>query len=148
MAKGPRPRPGSKGGALKGNTNGVKHGASYYHRSGRLPTGCSYIKRNEDEYRKDLEEAVRDKYGEVSLYHASLIQEACGSNTEAELLRRYKRTGKDLGEPDQARLDKQRRDALTHRTACLEKLGLDAGAAFANGSNGKAPASIPAEMFE
>ena len=49
--------------------NNYRHGL----RSGKLPSGCSYILRQSNEFRQSLEAACLEAHGSVSIYHASLI---------------------------------------------------------------------------
>lgn len=81
-----------KGGAPAGNRNHLRHGTVSFLMTGRLPPGASYIRRALGRLRVELETAVRNQHGgELSIYHASLVQSALRHEARACLLTRYLR---------------------------------------------------------
>ena len=106
-----------------GNRRATRHGLT----AGQLPKGAAYIKRCSDQFRVAIEQAVADRNGgQVSLYHAALIQSAQRWERHAMLSQRWLRHEADKLNADQ-RLAYSREvaRASSERDKCLRLLGLD-----------------------
>ena len=79
----------ASGGAPAGNRNATRHGVYGFLALGRLPKGASYVRRLMGEFRSELERAVVEAHGEVSLSNAALITTVCRHEGRALLLSRY-----------------------------------------------------------
>ena len=103
---------GSKGGAPIGSQNAIKHGVRGYLVTGRLPKSANYIRKQLGQLRRQLESAVAESHGEVTLYHAAVIQSTVRHEARATLLNRYLSTEKELSLSDRmgllGRLDRRR----------------------------------------
>jgi len=63
------------------NRNAMRHGL----RAGALPKGASYIRRETDELRRCLEDAVAERNGGgIGIYHAALLNTAVRDEGEKE----------------------------------------------------------------
>jgi hypothetical protein len=95
-------------------------------RGAALPRGCGHIRKSVDTFRRAIEAALLDQYGEIDLYRASLVNSAYRHERTAALCERWIRTEQDALDPSQ-RLAylKQINDATDRRDKCLERLGLD-----------------------
>jgi hypothetical protein len=113
-----------KQGAPIGNRNSLRHGL----RAGSLPKGASYIKREINLLRREIETAVMNRHGEIDLYRAALIQTAIRWERHGMLVQRWLR--REAGEMDAAQRLAYSRDiarASESRDRCLKELGLNAG---------------------
>ncbi len=106
-------------GAPRGNANAMRHGVSSYLCLGRLPKGGAYIRRQLSLLKHQLEKDVQDLYGELTTYHAALIQSACRHEGRAQLLTRWMRQIED----------KAREQGCTVGTAERVAIGKEIGSA-------------------
>lgn len=81
-----------------GNDHATRHGVFGFLSIGKLPRGASYVRRLLGQLRESLEEAVREKHGELSVYHSALIQSALRHEGRCLLLQRYLRQGDEITE--------------------------------------------------
>lgn len=104
----------------------MRHGAYSYLALGRMPKGCSYIYQLVGGLRKQLEDAVVNKQGELNIYHAAVVQTACRLEGRAQLLSRWLKQKGD-GMNDGTRLQYLRDITLASeaRDRALKQLGLD-----------------------
>lgn len=120
----PTPAAGAYGrpGAPMKNRNGMRHGL----RSGALPRGAAYVKREVDEMRVAIEDAVMARKGAIDIFDAATIQSAMRWERHALLAQRWLRQSCETMTPDQ-RLAYSREiaRASSARDRCLERLGLD-----------------------
>lgn len=95
-------------------------------RGAALPKGCGHIRKSVDTFRRATEAAILDQHGEISLYHASLVNSAYRHERTAALCERWVRVEQENLDPSQ-RLAylKLISDATDRRDKCLERLGLD-----------------------
>lgn len=107
------------------NRNAAKHYVHSYLAQGRLPKGASYTTRLMYEFRHQLEAVVSQKHGEVTLFHAALIQTAIRHESRAQLLQRWLRTEEGLTLAERVTLLQQIGAASDSRDKCLEKMGLN-----------------------
>ena len=75
----------------QGNRNRTTHGTRGFLALGSLPKGASYIRRLVGRLRGELETAVQNTFGEISLEQAALIQSACRHEGVALLWQRWLR---------------------------------------------------------
>jgi hypothetical protein len=108
------------------NKNALAHGRSSYLATGRLPKGCSYIGRMMSKLRKQITDAVADKFGGVSLTQAATIQSAIRHEVSCLLVSRYEAQHADALSTDQwIALRRLLSTETTKRDAALKSLGLD-----------------------
>jgi hypothetical protein len=112
-----------KGGPPIGSTNALKHGVKSFLTTGKLPN--SYVKKQLGKLRRQLESAVVESHGELSLYHSALIQSCARHEARAELLNRYLSNEKNLSLSDRMNLLAQISAATDSRDKALKALGLD-----------------------
>lgn len=79
--------------APKGNQNAIGHGFRGYLTTGRLPSGCSYVRRQLNKLRQQLQKTIGDNEGEITLSKAALIQSIIRHECRAQLLSRWLRVG-------------------------------------------------------
>ncbi len=105
------------------NRNAVRHGL----RAGQLPKGASYIKRETDVLRRIIEDAVAAlDGGNVSLYHAGVVQSCIRWERHAMLSQRWLRLEAGDLTPDQRlAFSRDIARASTERDKCLRELGLN-----------------------
>lgn len=112
----------------KGNTNAQKHGLRTKYRDGltlgRLPAGCSWLRRKVSCFRLALESAVLDTVGELGIVDVAVVQTACRWEVHAELCRRWLCEG-DLTPEQKLAFSKQVAWASSQRDGCLAKLRID-----------------------
>ncbi|MDX1968992.1 MAG: hypothetical protein SFV23_17585 [Planctomycetaceae bacterium] len=112
-------------GAPAGNRNARKHGL----RGRKLSREERYIANSTTAFQRETESAVIERFGEVDLYRAAVIQSAVRHETRAQLIGRWLRVAEEQGEKltliDRANLLKQLSDASDARDKCLERIGLD-----------------------
>ncbi len=72
-------------GAPLGNTNAVRHGM----RGAGLPPGCQHIQRATCHFRRQLESAVMEARGEITLVDAAFVNTAFRSERHAQLAQRW-----------------------------------------------------------
>lgn len=117
--------PACAGGAPLGNSNAQRHGVYGFLAIGRLPKGASYIRRLMGEFRTELERAVVEAHGQVSLPHAALITTVCRHEGRALLLSRYlAKEGDALKTLERAGLLEAIGRASDARDKAIEKLKL------------------------
>lgn len=107
-----------------GNTNAQRHGCHGYLTLGRLPKGASYIRRLAGQFRKAIEAAVVDRHGELTLYHAALVQSATRHEIRSLLLTRWMRSDECNTLGERMTIIREVTSATEARDRCLEKLGL------------------------
>ena len=105
------------------NRNATRHGL----RAGQLPKGAAYIKRETDVLRRIIENAVADEHdGDVSLYHAALIQSTIRWERHAMLAQRWlRREAESLTLDQRLAFSRDIARASTERDKCLRELGLN-----------------------
>lgn len=81
----------SKGGAPVGNRNRQRSGVAAFAKTGQLPRGCSNIAKQVNVIREMLEIAVQQRHGQISVYHALLIQSCLRHEARAGMLTRWLR---------------------------------------------------------
>ena len=88
---------GKKGqsGAPKDNRNGLRHGL----KAGKLPLNCKYIESQINSLRRQLEDALMEARGEVSLTDAATIQTVCKWERHGALALRWLRLEQDKLKP-------------------------------------------------
>lgn len=106
------------------NRNATRHGL----RAGELPKGASYIKRECDVLRREIESAVADAHGgSVSLYQAALIQTCVRWERHAMLVQRWLRLQADtMGAATRLAYSRDIARASAERDKALLGLGLHA----------------------
>ena len=109
-----------------GNRNRTRHGLT----AGQLPKGAAYVKRCTDQLRAGLESAVAERNGgEVSLYHAALIQSAIRWERHALLAQRWLRQeAATLNADQRLAYSREVARASAERDKCLKLLALDVSA--------------------
>jgi len=119
----------NRGGAPAGNRNRMQSGLSAVRgwlTIGSLPKGASYIRRTLGRMRTELESAVLAMHGEITPYHAALIQSATRHEARSMLAGRWLRLeGAKASLADRLSLLATVTNASDARDKCLEKLGLD-----------------------
>ena len=75
----------------QGNRNRTTHGTRGFLSLGSLPKGASYIRRLMGLLRSELETAVQNTFGQITLEQAALIQSACRHEGVALLWQRWLR---------------------------------------------------------
>lgn len=110
----------------QGNRNATRHGLT----AGQLPKGAAYVRRITDSLRVALERAITDRNGgEVSLYHAALIQSAVRWERHSLLSQRWLRQEAATMNADQRlAYSRETARASAERDKCLKLLGLDISA--------------------
>ena len=91
------------GGAPKNNANRTRSGKRAWTAVKRLPKSSGLIRVNLYAERDETEAAVCLQHGEVSLYHAALVQSSLRHSGRAQLLERWLRTEPDLATADKVR---------------------------------------------
>lgn len=114
-------------GAPYGNLNGAKSGNRIHRMAfGQLPTTMHRITRYCHKYRKALEAAVDEHYGEVSLMHAHVIDAACTHEQHAGICRHLLRMKLEkMSTADVRECSKQIAAAKDARNKCVRELNLD-----------------------
>jgi hypothetical protein len=112
-----------KGAGKRGNRNSMKAGLFAI---ASLPKGASYIRRLTAALRREVENAVREKLGEISLYHSALAQAAARHECRALLCQRWLRLHSDTMTHTErlSYLDAIGR-ATDARNRSLKEIGLD-----------------------
>lgn len=113
-------------GAPKGNSNGsgnVRHGL----KAGKLPKNCKHIENQCNVLRRQLEAAVIQLKGEVSLYDAASIQTALKWERHGALALRWLRTEIQKLKPmERLHFSRETARASTERDRAIAALKLDA----------------------
>jgi len=112
----------NKGGAPRENRNNLRHGL----RAGQLPAGCKYIEHRLNKFRRQLEDALLDLKGGVSLQDAASILtvlrwERHGCLASSWLNKQYQ----ELKPLERLNFSKEIAKASTERDRALRLLGLD-----------------------
>ncbi len=111
----------TRGGQPK-NRNSMRHGL----RAGKLPAKCQYIEIQMNGLRRQLEDAVVDAKGEVSLLDAASIQTAIKWERHGALALRWLRIeGDSLKLTDRLAFSREIARASTERDKALRLLDLD-----------------------
>ncbi len=113
------------GGAPAGNRNATRSGRRAWETVKRLPKSCGAIRQQLYAERDDIELSVGRQHGEVSLYHAALIQSAVRHSGRAQLLERWLRVEEGLSLNERLAVLKEIGAASDSRDKCLKLLGLD-----------------------
>ena len=109
-----------------GNSNAQTHGLYGYLAIGSLPKGCSYIRKMIGRFEGVLRDAIVDKYGQIGVYRAALVQSCCRHEGRAQLLGRWLRhEDGDLKVMDKVGILREIGAASDSRDKCLRLLGLD-----------------------
>ncbi len=116
-------------GAPNGNTNALKNGSRALYRLilGELPNQFRRIKQNTRRYRRDLEAAVTDRHGEVSIAAAHLIDAAAGWECHGGICRwiLINRIAK-LADADLIKCSAEVAKAKENRNRMIKQLQIDA----------------------
>lgn len=111
-----------------GNTNALRFGLRtnrYGMVLARLPLDSKGIIHRVGIFRRALEQAVIDKYGEVDVYRASLIQAASGWAIHGALCGAWLNRETNLKLADRVMLSREQATSAEKRSTCLRQLGLD-----------------------
>ena len=115
----------NKGGAPIGNSNRTRSGKRAWSAVKRLPKGSGAIRQQLYCERDEVEIATGRQHGEVSLFHAALIQSAIRHSGRAQLLERWLRVEEGLSLNERLAVLKEIGAATDSRDKCLQRLGLD-----------------------
>ncbi len=120
-----KPDQNSKGLFRPGNRVNVTHGVYGFLATGSLPRKATYIRRQLGELRNAIEAAVLEKFGELTLYRAALVQTAIRHEGRACLLQRWLRLNGKLTHAEKLATLKEIGAASDARDRALKALGLD-----------------------
>lgn len=112
-----------------GNINRLRHGgrASYRLILGELPRPLERVKRNARRYRRDLEAAVDERHGEISVLHAHSIDSAVAAETHCQVCRWLLNQRLDkMSVSDIVTCSREIMRAKETRDRAVRQLGLDA----------------------
>ena len=113
----------------RSNKHALKHGGFASFTTGRLPKGCAYVQRTVNALRRVLEQAVVDRHGDLSTYHAATVQTACRHECRALLWQRWLRErAATMATMELLAVTKEIAAASDARDRCLRSLGIDKGA--------------------
>ena len=123
MGKPPRKTTPKGGmGAPKENVNAIRHGLT----SGNLPKGAKYIQHQMDRLRRQLEAAVIEAKGQVTLSDAAAIQSAIRWERHSALALRWLRVEGDKLKPtDRLTFSREIARASAERDKAIRELKLD-----------------------
>ena len=108
-------------GAPKGNRNALRHGL----RAGKLPKDCRYLENRINEVRRNLEDAVTQCHGSLSIEAAAYIQTALRWETHAALAQRYlTKDGAKLTPSDKLHFSREIANASANRDRAIAMLEL------------------------
>jgi len=111
-------------GGQPGNQSAVKHGLRMALNT--VPKGCARVRIERDRLRSVLEQSVLELHGQITPYHAAVIQTACRWATHAALAARWLRLELDeLSAAERLSYSREVARASSERDRCLERLGLD-----------------------
>ncbi len=121
--------PKGKGGPPLGSQNAFRHGM----KAGKLPKGMAYIEKRTNLYRLELEGAVLDVKGSISVADAAAINTACKWERHAMLALHWIRKDSEKDVPtlsanDHLRFSEAIAKASDARDRNIRLLGLDAKA--------------------
>lgn len=126
----PTKPPANRGGAPKGNTNGLRTGKRserFSMRLGSLPPTYRRQERAARELRKELEDATAAVHGGVSLTQAASIASACRWERHALLCLRWIRENVEtMDHAQRLAYSREIASASEKRDKCLQALKLDA----------------------
>jgi len=104
------------------NRGWVRHGLA----CGKLPKGCEYVERRINAFRLQLEQAVMQAKGTVSIADAAAINSACKWERHGMLATRWLRQEMDnLSAADRLRFSAEIAKASDRRDKAIRALGLD-----------------------
>lgn len=115
----------NRGGAPRGNANRTKSGKRAWCAVKRLPKSSGLIRQQLYAERDEIEAAVCRQHGEISLFHAALVQSALRHSGRAQLLERWLRIEADLPLNERLAVLREIGSASDSRDKCLQRLGLD-----------------------
>jgi len=105
-----------------GNSCAIRHGI----KAGKLPKGCLYIERRANALRRQLEAAVIEAKGQVTLIDAATIQTVCEWEKHAALCQRWLRKQGDAMKPSEfLEFSREIAKARDGRNKALAALKLD-----------------------
>jgi hypothetical protein len=107
------------------NRNAIRSGTFSFLASGRWPKGAGYVSRLTRGLRVALEAAVRERHGDVSVYHGCLIQTAERSEARSLLLQKWLRDAPDLTTAERVSILHGITGASEARDRAVAKLGID-----------------------
>ncbi len=114
-------KPKGKGGPKLGAVNAWRHGL----RGVLFPKHLTHLKRDLNEFRRDLESAVLEKYGTIGVAHAALINSAYRAERHAVLAQVFfRREASKLSADDQLRYSSESVKASERRDKAIAALGL------------------------
>lgn len=100
----------------------IRHGLT----TGNLPAGCKYIEIRVASFRNNLEQAVLESKGEISITDASCINTALKWERHGLLANRWLRISAEKMNPsDVIRFSKEVAEASDKRDKAIQRLGLD-----------------------
>ena len=109
-------------GAPLNNSSSMRHGL----RATKLPPGCSYIAKESNRFRRDVEAAVIDVHGEMDIYRTALVNSAMKWEQVSRLASRWLAIDHDELAPDQRlKFAMDAAKASDNRDRCLRLLRLD-----------------------
>ena len=112
-----------RSGPPAGNTNAVRHGL----KGGKLPKGCQYIEHRVNALRRQVEEAVLDVKGEITLVDAAMVNSILKWERHGLLAQHWLRHEADkLSASDRLRFSEAIARASDNRDRAIKALGLDA----------------------
>jgi hypothetical protein len=122
-AKNSTPKPDTRTrGAQKGNSNATRHGL----RAGQLPREAKYIEHRMNDFRRQLEAAVIDSKGQVTLQDAAFVQTAMRWERHAALAQRWLTKAHDTLTPEQClHFSREIARASAERDKAIAALSLD-----------------------
>jgi hypothetical protein len=102
--------------------NAIRHGM----RGSALPPGCSYIEKAINHFRRQLEKAVIDLRGEITLVDSAVINSAYRFERLAQLAQRWLVANYDeMNYSERLAVARESAEASAKRDKCIEKLRLD-----------------------
>jgi hypothetical protein len=107
------------------NTNSLTHGLTAVLTSGRLPKGCSYIRKTCAALKMLIEGQVLSVKGELSLVDAATIQSCVRWERHALLCQRWLRLEPGLNPDQRLAFSREIARASAERDKCLRLLNLD-----------------------
>jgi hypothetical protein len=114
--------PQGKPGAPTGNRNRQRHGLF----GSQLPKGCGYINNAFRKLRRQLESAVAESHGDITVQDAALVNSAMRHERRVKLCERWLREDySDLDIDKRMKIQKEISNATDSRDRCIEKLKLN-----------------------
>lgn len=110
-----------RGGAPIGNANRMRHGL----RGSGLPAGCGHIRKAVNDFRRQLEDAILEARGEITLVDAANVSTAFRWEKHAQLAQRWLRLEAESMSPaDRLAYSRDVARASAERDKAIAALGL------------------------